>query len=464
MLRTHHESAITAGGSDAQVVVIGAGVAGLTCAIELHRAGRNVLVLEKDSKVGGRVQSYIVDDFIIDRGFQVLFTAYPTLGEYLDPGPLNLRRFDPAARIVADGNVSRVGDALAQPSLLLDTVTAGSITLGDKLRLLSLRNFARHLNIDECFESRFALQSSREFLLQRGFSNSAISNFFSPFYGGILLDRSLGTSASVLLFTFKMLSEGATAIPSAGMGEITRQLASMLPENAVRLNTTVTSLGLANERIAEVRLADGSTVKATTVVLATDAPTVMMLAKTAGETLNLPKDSLGCTTLYYSSAKLVLPGKTLWLNAGNKTHRSPRLDAVATASISHAINLTQVAAEYDLRPSPARSLLSVTAVGPAAELDDEKLDHVARRDLGEMLSAAGAKESATQIVSLKRVAVCRVPYAQFAQPPGSIKTRPVSATKIKGVWLASEVVHSSSLEGAARGGKNAARAIISSTP
>ncbi len=464
-----YQSPDTDGMSGSPVVVVGAGIAGLVCAIELHRAGRIVVVLEKDSKVGGRVQSSVVDDFVIDHGFQVLFTAYPTLRDYLNLETLNLRRFLPGARIVADGNVSLVGDALAQPSLLLDTLMAGSLTLGDKLRLLSLRTFARHLTVEQCFEARFASVPSNEFLLRRGFSNSAITNFFAPFYGGILLDRSLGTSASVLLFTFKMLSEGDTVIPAAGMGAITAQLASMLPENAVRLNATVTSLGLEDGRIAMVRLANGDYMNAETVVLATAAPTAGQLAKTAGQPLDLPDDSLGCTTLYYSSARLVLPGKALWLNAGKSAQRSDAKDAkvdVATGAISHAINLTQVAAEYDLRPSssptPTRSLLSVTAVGPTADLNDGQLDQVSRRDLSTMLTAAGNTESAAEVASLEQVAVCRVPYAQFAQPPGS-SSRPTCETGTKGLWLASEVVHSSSLEGAARGGRSAARAIIAST-
>ena len=130
----------------APVIVVGAGVAGLTCAIALHRAGRGVVVLEAGDDVGGRVRSTRIDGATIDHGFQVLFTAYPTLRGFLDFTKLELRRFDPAARIVRGGKASLVGDALRDPGLLVDTVTSSALPFGDKLRMLALRRFATSLS------------------------------------------------------------------------------------------------------------------------------------------------------------------------------------------------------------------------------------------------------------------------------------------------------------------------------
>jgi phytoene dehydrogenase-like protein len=76
--------------------------------------------------------------------------------------------------------------------------------------------------------------STREFLASRDLSRDVIECFFAPFYGGIFLDRTLGTSASVFLFTFKMLAEGRTAVPAAGMRAIPAQLASRLAPGTVR--------------------------------------------------------------------------------------------------------------------------------------------------------------------------------------------------------------------------------------
>ena len=433
------------------VIVVGAGVAGLVCAIELHRAGRSVLVIEAANQVGGRVRSSCVDDMVIDHGFQVLFTAYPTLRNYLDLGALALRTFLPAARIVRNGKSSLIGDALRQPALLLDTMLARAVPLGDKLRLLALRRFAGSLSIDDCFDSRFAMQSTREFLAARGFSNSVIEGFFAPFYGGILLDRSLCTSASVMLFTFKMLAEGDTAIPASGMGATTSQLASQLPPGSIQLGGTVHALDRRDARIVGVQLANGTYLGATDTVLATDAPTAVSLAQTAGITMSTTPRGLGCTTLYYTSSVAVLPGRALWLNA----------DAAAT--ISHAVTITDVAPDYDRRPSYQRALLAATALGDAAALDDDQLDAAARRDIALLARATGPQQATNPARALTRLAIFRVPYAQFAQPPGWRDARPTISCGIPGLWRASEELHSSSLEGAARGGRDAARALLHST-
>ena len=451
------------------VIVVGAGIAGLICAIELHRAGQPVLLLEQASDVGGRVRSTVTDGITIDHGFQVLFTAYPTLRDYLDVDALALRTFQPAARIVQNGNASLIGDALRDPALLLDTILARAVPLGDKLRLLALRRFATRLSIDDCFHTRFASVSTREFLRSRGFSAAVIDGFFAPFYGGILLDRTLGTSASMLLFTFKMLAEGDTAVPAHGMGAITAQLAAQLPRESIRVGVDVTALAATDGRVTGVRLSDGSAFDADDVVLATHAPAAAMLAATAGIKLQVPEGARGCTTLYFTSASSsslsspqlrpqlrpqLLPGKALWLSGADNSARR--------AVVSHAITLSNVAPEYVPSDMRARgvALIAATAVGEAAELGDDEIDREMRRDLSVMATAGGHASAEQSVAALTRLALWRVPYAQFAQPPGWREHRPTISCGMPGLWRASEVLHSSSLEGAARGGRDAARALL----
>lgn len=426
------------------VIVIGAGIAGLICAIELHRAGRAVVVLERETEAGGRVRSTRMQDLVVDHGFQVLFTAYPTLGAYLDQPALALRAFQPAAHIVRDGRASLIGDAWRDPSLLLDTVLARAVSVGDKLRLLALRRFAQQLSIDDCFSAQFDGVSTREFLAGRGFGPAVIDGFFAPFYGGILLDRSLATSASVLLFTFKMLAEGTTAVPARGMGAISAQLASQLPDGALRTGIGVRQLQVRDGRVCGATLADGSHLEASDIVLATDPPAAATLAGTVGVRLEVPTGSHGCATAYYRTARSPLPGKALWLNAD------------AAAVISHAVTLTDVAPEY---APPGTALIAATAVGEASALDDAALDAAARREMALMARAGGTGSDA----ALQLVTIWRVPYAQFAQPPGWRGQRPTIACGIPGLWRASEFLHSSSLEGAARGGQGAARALLQAT-
>lgn len=424
--------------TESPVLIVGAGIAGLVAAIDLHRAGRSVQLLEAAPEPGGRVRTTVRDGFQLDHGFQVLFTAYPVLNRYLDHAALQLRPFLPAARMVRDrGAPALVGDALADRSLLLPSLMGGALPVRDLWRMLQLRRAAMALSVESCFEPRYARLSTRDFLRAWGFSARTIDGFFAPFYGGILLDRSLSTRASVLLFTFKMLAQGRTAVPAAGMGAIPLQLAAQLPAGTVQCNARVRALQVVEGAARGVVLDDGTTREASTVVLATDLLTAHALTDTVRVSLDEPRAVLGCTTLYYASDRAVLPGKALWLNAR------------ADATVSHAVTLTEVAPSY----APAgQHLLAATVLGEAATRDDDALDRAVRTDLA---TIAGA--SAT----LDRLAVWRVPVAQYAQPVqrGDVAA-PSVHTPLRGLLRASEVLHSSSLDGAARGGQLAAQAIL----
>lgn len=419
-------------------VIVGAGIAGLITAIDLHRAGHAVTVLEAAASPGGRVRTTVQDGYQLDHGFQVLFTAYPVLNGYLDHAALQLRPFLPAARIVRDGAATAVvGDALADPALLLPSLLGGALPLPDLWRMLRLRRAAMALAVDDCFTPRYTGQSTRAFLRDWGFSARTIEGFFAPFYGGILLDRSLSTRASVLMFTFKMLAEGRTAVPAAGMGAIPAQLAAQLPAGSLRSGTRVRALLVEQGQVQGVLLDDGSTLRASAVVLATDLREAQALTGTVGLDLSEPRAVLGCTTLYYGSDRPLLPGKALWLNAR------------ADATVSHAVTMTEVAPSY----APAgRHLIAATVLGDAATLADAELDRRVRSDLATMAGASA---------SLDRLAIWRVPLAQFAQPvlQGTV-TAPSPRTALPGLLRASEVLHSSSLEGAARGGQMAAQALL----
>jgi phytoene dehydrogenase-like protein len=426
--------------SSPTTVIVGAGIAGLIAAIDLHRAGRAVTVLEAAPEPGGRVRTTVRDGFRLDHGFQVLFTAYPVLNAYLDHATLDLREFLPAARIVREsGAPALVGDALADRSLLLPSLMGRAVPVRDLWRMLQLRRAAMMLSVDTIFEPRYARLSTREFLRAWGFSPRTIDGFFAPFYGGILLDRSLSTRASVLLFTFKMLAEGRTAVPAAGMGAIPAQLAAQLPAGSVRCDTRVRALDVQEGTARGVVLDDGSVLPADTVVLATDLLTAHALTDTVRVRLDEPRAVLGCTTLYYACERAVLPGRALWLNA--------RRDA----TVSHAVTITDVAPSY----APAgRHLVSATVLGEAATRDDATLDAAVRSDLARMAPAPTP-------MAFERLAICRVPVAQYAQPvlDGDVAV-PTARTPLRGLVRASEVLHSSSLDGAARGGQMAARAVL----
>ena len=79
--------------TDADVVIVGAGLAGLSAAIHLHQAGVAVTICETADDVGGRVRTDRRDGFLLDRGFQVLLPAYPELRRLADLSALKPRPF-----------------------------------------------------------------------------------------------------------------------------------------------------------------------------------------------------------------------------------------------------------------------------------------------------------------------------------------------------------------------------------
>lgn len=424
------------------MLIVGGGIAGLMCARALTHAGIPVQLYEREPDVGGRVRTTMRDGFRLDHGFQVLFSAYPTLAAALDLQALQLREFRPAARIALAGSEpALIGDALADLSLLVPTLLAPQLTLLDKVRMLRLRYLATSLSFDDCFATRFDSITTKTFLQRRGFSARAIRNFFAPFYGGILLDRSLESSASILLYTFKMLAEGGTVVPAMGMGAIPAQLAASLPHDTVRTGQGVSRLLRDDTGVQGVVLDSGKTIATSRVVLACDPPTNASLAMSAKLRVEVPGASLGCTTVYLRSRTPLLDGTALWLNG------SP------TATVSHAITISNVAPSY--APSD-ESLTAATVLGASAVMDDTELLPRVRADL----AAMGGNDACS---NAELLATWRVPYAQFAQPPGSFGRRVTAETADRGVFVASEAWYTSSLEGAARGGIAAADAVIRST-
>ena len=422
-------------------LIVGGGIAGLMCARTLTGAGVPVRLYERESDIGGRVRTTVRNGFRLDHGFQVLFSAYPTLSAALDLKALQLCEFRPAARIALAGSEpALIGDALADLSLLVPTLLAPQLTALDKLRMLRLRYLATSLSFDDCFAARFDTITTKTFLQRRGFSDRAIMNFFAPFYGGILLDRSLDSSASVLLYTFKMLAEGGTVVPAMGMGAIPAQLAASLPHGTVHTGQGVSRLLRDDTGVYGVVLDSGETITASRVVLACDPSTNAALAMSADLRIDAPGASLGCTTVYLRSRTPLLDGTALWLNGS------------CNATVSHAITISNVAPTY--APSD-ESLTAATVLGASAVMADAELVPRVRADL----TAMGGNDACA---TAELLAIWRVPYAQYAQRPGSTGRRMTAETADRGVFVASEAWHTSSLEGAARGGIAAADAVIRS--
>ena len=132
-------------------IIIGGGLAGLSCARKLTAAGKNVLLLEATDRVGGRVRSDVVDGFTLDHGFQVLLTEYPACRDLLDYKALRLRPFEPGAAVRFAGKTSVLGDPWRRPLQSIRGALSPIGTLGDKLRIAKLRAASKRGTLAELY-------------------------------------------------------------------------------------------------------------------------------------------------------------------------------------------------------------------------------------------------------------------------------------------------------------------------
>ena len=248
---------------DAEVIIIGAGIAGLTAAKLLKAAGKWVLVLEASDGVGGRVRTDEVDGFLLDRGFQVFLTAYPEAKNLLNYEALELGKFDPGALILNRDGITNMADPIRQPSSLVSTLLSSAATFTDKLRMLRLKLKLSGKSIDEIFSEPEV--TTTEYLKNEGFSKTIMNQFFRPFMTGIFLEDQLNTSSRMFGFVFKMFSEGDAAIPAKGMGMIPKQLAECLGPHELLLHQNVSAVNGGS-----VTTADGAIYHADFVLTATD--------------------------------------------------------------------------------------------------------------------------------------------------------------------------------------------------
>ncbi|RYD35536.1 MAG: FAD-binding protein, partial [Verrucomicrobiaceae bacterium] len=238
-----------------EVIVIGAGLAGLCCARRLVQSGVRVAVLEASDGVGGRVRTDVVDGFRLDRGFQVLLTSYPEVRRGLDLETLDLKSFYPGSLVRLGHEWHRMGDPWREPVAALKSLRNPVGSVWDKVKtgLMSLRlNAGTEADLLRRPAPDPPLTSAE--YLRRRFSPLMVERFFRPFFGGVFLDRNLEADSRWLEWLHRMFATGRTVVPAEGMGEIPRQIAESLPRGSVRLNARVESLQSGGHR---VRLAGG---------------------------------------------------------------------------------------------------------------------------------------------------------------------------------------------------------------
>ena len=409
---------------DAEVVVVGAGLAGLSAALNLRSHGIDTLVLEAGDAVGGRLRTDHVDGFTLDRGFAVHNPAYPEAAALLDHDLLDLRPFEPGVAYRTDSAVSY----LAHPR-------------GGWRGLRSTFGVARHhartaaafaaYAVGCAAASADALQrrprmSGRAALRQAGVDNAGMRALVLPFLQGVLLESQLETSRRVLDEILASFVKGTPALPAAGMQSICEQLASRLPTDSLRLEQHVTSVDLHDQGVTVRTEAAAFSARKVIIAVSREALAPLLPDVRTGR-------SRAVTTWYHradcSGAEL-LDGRPWVLT--DQLRRTP---------VANTVVLTNAAPSY----APAgETLVSTSIIGIHREISSDAM----RKHLSYLY---GVDASRWDEVARYEIA--------HALPDFTSTTPEVFTQPRRNVWLAGDYCDSPSINGALRSGRTAAESV-----
>ena len=407
------------------VIIVGAGIAGLSAAIRLQQEGLKIKLVEASDGVGGRMKTDKVEGYLLDRGFQVLLTAYPEAQKLLDYDTLALRNFLPGSKIHYQGKLYEFIDPFRKPIKSIRSLNNAFSNIGDKLKIVGLRNRVRRLDVEALFEQEE--KPTIDYLREWHFSKAMINSFFKPFLSGIFLEPDLLTSSRMFEFVFKMFGKGYAALPKDGMQAIPNQLANKLKEDTLLLNTPVHQV---TER--GIVLENGEEMNANIVLVAVDAPNVKKILPEFEDKTTMN----GVRCLYFAADEPPFQEPLLVLNGNN------------SGWINNVAIPTNVQKSY---APEGKSLISVSVVKPS-QMTDTELYIAVRKELGEWFG----KDMVSHWIHLKTYNI------QHALPARASVTYP-KAKDIqpfkKGIFVCGDYQHDSSINGAIRSGRINADAV-----
>jgi len=246
------------------IIIVGAGISGLACAQKCNENSKDFLLIEKSSRIGGRVGSVKSEKFIFDLGFQVYNTAYNTMNRLLKNKPEEYLPFMPGAKIMINDSSTIISDPMRNFSKILKTIFSTAASLSDKIRVLKLKNHLSNYSIE--LDDSEDIQTI-DYLRGYGFSEKIIGNFFNPFFSGIFLEDRLETSSKFFKYVFSNFNSGLAVLPKNGMQEIPNQIFSNIDPSQILLNTQVDKILPGNK----LELSNGSTTLFNSLILTNES-------------------------------------------------------------------------------------------------------------------------------------------------------------------------------------------------
>ncbi len=407
------------------VLIVGAGLAGLSCASTLTRAGISSLILEADDDVGGRARTDQLDGFLLDRGFQVFSTAYPEAKHILNYDSLKLHNFYPGALVRFEDRFHRASDPFRYPLHAIQSSMNPIGTLVDKFKIVAWRRRVLTGLVGDLFQKTETTTMTH--LQSMGFSQVMIDRFFRPFLGGVFMDQSLRTSSHMADFMFRMFASGDIAIPENGIGALAQQLAQRLNAEQIRTGEKVVNI-----KGTTITLASGETLTARHVVIATEGPTATQLVP---QLETRPYHQTTC--LYFSTSEPPRTGPYLILNGETN------------GIVNSLCVLTQVSPSY---APPGQHLVSVTT-GENSMSDKGNIQAAVRSQLMQWFGKL--------VNNWKHLRTYYLVQAQPDQSPPLRSTKQMNPKIGEGLSLCGDYCATATFDGAIGSGRRAAEEIMS---
>lgn len=415
--------------TDTDVVVVGAGLAGLRCALALQEAGYDVRVLEAGDAPGGRIRTDEIDGFRADRGFQLLNPAYPAVERWVDVDALGLQSFGAGVAARTDTGLAVLGHPLREPGLLPSTARAGLARPGE---LVALARWARPLLVPRRGRTLTQVLAGRAdgdlgSALDRVGLDGLLRTVVERFFAGVLLEDRQATSERYALLLTWMFARGVPGLPRAGMHALPAQLAAGLRDR-LSLDTPVETVAAAGARVTVTAAGRATTARA--VVLATGPVEAEQLLDVV-----VPATK-GVVTTWWEADELPTDSDLLHVDGRSR----------AGGPVVNCAVVSQAAPSY----APAgRHLVQASALLGATGATGAPTETDVRRHAGELLGCRTDR--------WRELVRHEVPHALPAQPAPYSAQRPVDLGG--GLFVCGDHRDTGSIQGALVSGQRAADAV-----